>query len=94
MITEEQQLNEKFDVEFFKADGQIAKRFILSKGDKITTHINPYSHLSLLGYGSLRVDTPKRSLVHDIGDCIVITAHTVHTITALEDSCWFCIFQE
>lgn len=94
MTKDEQLINEKYDVQFFTADNQVAKRFILSKGDKINTDISQYSHLGILGYGSIRVDTPGRSMVHDSGDCIVITANTGHIITALEDSCWFCINQE
>lgn len=93
-MTDEQLMDDKFQVEYFTAGRQTAKRFVLSKGDKISVHIHPYSHLSILGYGSIRVDTPGKSKVYDVGDCIVITAHTVHSITALEDSCWFCIYEE
>ena len=91
MITDEKIIDDYMDVEFFTADNLFAKRHILSKGDKIGKHIHTYSHLSILGYGSVRVDVTGSSKVYDSGDCIVITANTEHVITALEDACWFCI---
>lgn len=94
MITDKQAIDEYFQVEFFFADNIAAKRHILNKGDKITKHIHDYSHLSILGYGSVRVDTPKSSKVYDAGDCIIVEKHTEHQITALEDSAWFCIHQD
>ena len=91
MITNHESIDAYCDVEFFEADNLFAQRHILSKGDKIGKHIHSYSHLSILGYGSVRVNTPQSSKVYDAGDCIVITENTEHTIVALEDSCWFCI---
>ena len=91
MVTNEQELDAALDIEFFEADNLFAKRHILSKGDKIGKHIHTYSHLSILGYGSVRVETKEGSRVYDAGDCIVIKANTDHHITAIEDSCWFCI---
>lgn len=91
MITDEKELDERYQVEFIEADDQIAKRHLLPKGDKIGKHIHTYSHLSILGYGSVRVETPEGSKVYDEGECIVIKANTEHVIIALEDSCWFCI---
>ena len=91
MITDKHDIDERLEVEFFQADDLFAKRFILSKGDKIGKHIHSYSHLSVLGYGSVRVETSEGSKVYDAGDCIVIKANTEHHITALEDSCWLCI---
>lgn len=90
-ITDPSVMDEYLEVEFFTADNLFAKKHILSKGDKIGKHIHSYSHLSILGYGSVRVNTPNGSKVYDAGDCIVITENTEHTIVALEDSCWFCI---
>jgi quercetin dioxygenase-like cupin family protein len=91
MITDLQAIDDHCDVQFFEAKNLFAKRHVLSKGDKIGKHIHTYSHLSILGYGSVRVNTPEGSKVYDAGDCIVIKANTEHVITALEDSCWFCI---
>ena len=90
-ITDPDVMDEYLDVEFFTADNLFAKRHILSKGDKIGKHIHTYSHISILGYGSVRVETLEGSRVYDAGDCIVIKANTEHHITALEDSAWFCI---
>ena len=91
MMTDKNEMDDFLQVEYIEADDQIAKRHLLSKGDKIGKHIHTYSHLSILGYGSVRVDTTKNSKVYDAGDCIVIKANTEHVITALEDACWFCI---
>lgn len=91
MIIDTDIIDEHCDVEFYFADNLAAKRFLLSKGDKIGKHIHSYSHLSILGYGSVRVETPEGSKVYDAGDCIVIKANTEHHIIALEDSAWFCI---
>jgi quercetin dioxygenase-like cupin family protein len=91
MITDETEIDQRLGAELFLADNLLAKRFVLSKGDKIGKHIHTYSHLSVLGYGSVRVDTLKGSRAYDSGDCIVIEKETEHTITALEDSVWFCI---
>lgn len=91
LITDEQLMNEVLQVEIFEATNQFAKRHILQKGGKMAKHIHTYSHLSILGYGSVRVETSEGSRVYDSGDCIVIKANTEHSILALEDACWFCI---
>jgi quercetin dioxygenase-like cupin family protein len=91
LITDADVMDNLLQVEFIEADNQIAKRHILPKGGKIGKHIHTYSHLSVLGYGSVRVETPEGSKVYDAGDCIVIKANTEHFVTALEDACWLCI---
>ena len=91
MITDKKQLDEKFQTEFFFAKDIAAKRHILSAGDTVGKHTHDYSHLSIVGYGSVRVTTPKGSRVYDAGDCIIVEENTEHVITALEDSAWFCI---
>jgi quercetin dioxygenase-like cupin family protein len=91
LITDEKIMNEVLQVEIFESDNQFAKRHIIPKGGKMCKHIHSYSHLSILSYGSVRVETDKASKVYDAGDCIVIEANTEHSITALEDACWFCI---
>jgi quercetin dioxygenase-like cupin family protein len=91
MIVDPKSIDEACQVEFFFADNLAAKRHILSAGDIIGKHTHDYSHLSIVGYGSVRVNTPDGSRVYDAGDCIVVKANTEHHITALEDSAWFCI---
>ena len=92
MITDESEIDNHCQIEFFFSDfGLSAKKHVLSKGDTIGKHIHPYSHLSILGYGSVRVNTPEGSKVYDAGDCIEIKKDTEHVIHALEDSAWFCI---
>jgi quercetin dioxygenase-like cupin family protein len=76
----------------FFTNAQTAHKHLLDKGDKINSYINTYSHLGILGFGSIRVKTEEGSKVYDAGDCIVIKANTEHDITALEDACWFCIY--
>lgn len=91
MITDPKQLDETLQTEFFFADNLIAKRHALACGDIIGKHTHTYSHLSIVGYGSVRVTTSKGSRVYDSGDCVIVEADIEHTITALEDACWFCI---
>jgi quercetin dioxygenase-like cupin family protein len=94
VITDQDQLDETFQTEFFFADKIAAKRHVLTAGDIVGKHTHDYSHLSIVGYGSVRVTTPKGSRVYDAGDCIVVDAGIEHTITALEDAVWFCIHKE
>ena len=91
MITDQDTINEHCEVSFFFAKNLAAKRHVLSAGDIVVKHTHDYSHLSIVGYGSVRVTTPKGSRVYDAGDCIVVDAGIEHTITALEDAVWFCI---
>jgi quercetin dioxygenase-like cupin family protein len=91
LITDTDVMDELLQVEIFESDNQFAKRHVMPKGGKMCKHIHTYSHLSILGYGSVRVETLEGSKVYDAGDCIVIKANTEHSITALEDACWFCI---
>jgi quercetin dioxygenase-like cupin family protein len=91
MITDIEIIDKHCEVQFFESDKLFAKRYVMGKGDKIGKHIHTYSHLSILGYGSVRVDTPDGSRVYESGDCIVIKANTEHFVTALEDTCWFCV---
>jgi quercetin dioxygenase-like cupin family protein len=94
VITDQDQLDETLQTEFFFADQVAAKRHVLNTGDIVGKHTHDYSHLSIVGYGSVRVTTPKSSRVYDAGDCIVVDAGIEHTITALEDAVWFCIHKE
>lgn len=94
MITDKDQLDEHFQTEFFFADKVAAKRHVLSAGDVVGKHTHDYSHLSIVGYGSVRVTTPKGSRVYDSGDCVIVEANIEHTITAIEDAVWYCIHKE
>lgn len=94
MITDPKLADAYFDVEFFFAGGIAAKRHVLTKGDIITKHTHEYDHLSVLGYGSVRVTTPQTSRVYDAGECVVIEKNIEHQIVALEDSVWLCIHKE
>jgi quercetin dioxygenase-like cupin family protein len=91
VITDKDQLDETLQTEFFFADRLAAKRHVLSAGDIVGKHQHNYSHLSIVGYGSVRVTTPKGSRVYDAGDCVIVEADIEHTITALEDSVWYCV---
>lgn len=91
MITDEKLLDEQFQTEFVFAKNIAAKRHVLSAGDVVGKHSHDYDHISIVGYGSVRVNTPNSSRVYDSGDYVIVTANTEHTITALEDSVWYCV---
>lgn len=91
MITDTHKIDEALETEFFFAKDIAAKRHVLSAGDVVGKHSHDYDHISIVGYGSVRVNTPQGSRVYDSGDCVIVSANTEHTITALEDSVWYCV---
>lgn len=91
MITDPATLDETFSVEHYFSDTVYAKRHSLAKGDRVGKHKHPYSHVSIVGYGSVRVTTPESSKVYDSGDAVIIEANIEHEMLALEDSAWFCV---
>lgn len=89
---------EQVGVTHFWGDHQYAKRIELQAGQMVGKHMHTYTHLSIVAKGRVLVRTDggdgsrklKTQQEYKAGDCVKITANTLHHITALEDSIWFC----
>jgi len=86
------------NVEHYWGDGQYAKKIPLEAGQMIGKHKHTYTHLSIVAKGRVLVRTDggdgsgilKTRKEYEAGDCVTVTANTLHQVTALEDSIWYC----
>jgi quercetin dioxygenase-like cupin family protein len=73
------------------SDGMYAKQMLLPAGYMAVTHAHKYSHLSILAGGEVIVRTDDSETHYSGHACIEIKAHVHHSITAIQDSIWFCV---
>lgn len=73
------------------SSGVYAKEMHLPKGYYAVSHAHAYDHMSILGKGTVIVDTDDGSATYKAPACIEILAGVHHKITAIEDATWFCI---
>lgn len=70
-----------------------AKQQFLAKGDVVKTHSHAHDHLSIGAGGPVIVEVDGEEAVFGPQPfCIRIEAGKKHTIRALGDSHWFCIW--
>lgn len=73
-------------------DGVFIKRFKLKKNEVVPQHAHTHSHVTILGYGSLRVWRGEDQNYMDyVPGMIHIPAYTKHQFLALEDCELYCI---
>jgi len=73
------------------SDGLYAKEIHIPEGHYILQHKHVYSHLSVLAKGFVAVEVDGETVEYEAPACINIKAGANHTISAIEDSVWFCI---
>jgi len=73
------------------SDGLYAKEVRVPKGSFLVKHVHPFSHLSILAKGSVRLTDGEEGFILHAPACINIKANQVHSIVSLEDCVWFCI---
>jgi quercetin dioxygenase-like cupin family protein len=73
------------------SDGLYAKEVRVPKGSFLVKHVHPYSHLSILAKGTVRMTKGEEVEVVQAPACINVEANKVHSIVSLEDCVWFCI---
>jgi len=71
--------------------GVYAKETLIPAGLKLTQHVHPFDHLSILASGSVLVKTPDGCCKYDGPACIFIKAGVAHEVTSLTKASWFCI---
>jgi quercetin dioxygenase-like cupin family protein len=71
--------------------GVYAKQMLLPAKHFAVSHAHAYDHLSILAKGSVTVEVQGVEKDYMAPACIKILAGQHHTITAHEDSVWFCI---
>ena len=71
--------------------GVYAKQMLLPAKHFAVSHAHAYDHLSILAKGSVTVEVQGAEKDYMAPACITILAGQHHTITAHEDSVWFCI---
>jgi quercetin dioxygenase-like cupin family protein len=73
------------------SDGVYARQMTLKAGHEVDTHEHKYSHLAILGSGSVIVEVDGEMEKRD-GPCVIdIEAGKKHRIQALTDVVWFCV---
>jgi len=82
---------EASQIEHFFTEGVYARKMMISKGTQVPTHKHVYDHLSILAQGRVRVSTGSIIQEYAAPAMIEIRKDIAHTITAVEDSVWFCI---
>lgn len=78
-------------IKHYFSSGLYAKQMHIPKGYVVGTHKHKFSHISVLGSGSVIVETDNSSKEYTSPACIEILANVEHRITALENVTWFCI---
>jgi quercetin dioxygenase-like cupin family protein len=86
-----QAVDKGFAIEHHFVDGIYAKQMTIDKDSKIPTHKHVYDHLSILAKGRVRVTVNQETVEYSAPAAIEIKKDLVHTLTAMEDSVWFCI---
>lgn len=71
--------------------GLYAKQMHLPAKHFAVSHAHAYDHLSILAKGDVTVEVDGVRTEYKAPACINILAGLHHTITAHEDSVWFCI---
>ena len=71
--------------------GIYAKEQHLPKGWYAVTHTHEYDHLSILASGRASVTCAGETKEYAAPAVVIIKKGVPHTITAGEDSVWFCI---
>lgn len=78
-------------LEHFFTDGVYARKIIVPAGTQVPSHKHAYDHLSILAQGRVRVSVGPITKEYVAPAMIEITKNLSHTISAVEDSVWFCI---
>jgi quercetin dioxygenase-like cupin family protein len=82
---------ESSKIEHFFTQGLYARKMIVPAGTNVPTHRHVYDHLSILAQGRVRVSVGPVTKEYVAPAMIEIKKNIVHTISAVEDSVWFCI---
>jgi len=73
------------------SSGLYAKQMLLPAKHFAVSHAHTYDHFSILAKGDVTVEVEGVRTEYKAPACINISAGQHHTITAHEDSVWFCI---
>jgi quercetin dioxygenase-like cupin family protein len=89
--TVEQITHKDVEIGHYFAGGVYAKQMTIAKDCKIPTHKHVYDHLSILAKGRVQVTVSRETVEYVAPAAIEIKRDLVHTLTAIEDSVWYCI---
>lgn len=73
------------------SSGLYAKETHIPAGVKLTQHVHPFDHLSVLAKGSALVEAGRSRVVHHAPAVLTIKAGVAHEVTAISDVCWLCL---
>jgi quercetin dioxygenase-like cupin family protein len=77
--------------EHFFTQGIYAKKITVPAGTQVPSHKHVYDHLSILAQGRVRVTVGPITKEYVAPAMIEIKKNIVHTISAMENSVWFCV---
>lgn len=82
---------EASNIEHFFTEGVYARKMLVPAGTQVPTHKHAYNHLSILAQGRVRVAVGPVIKEYIAPAMIEIEKNIAHTISAIEDSVWFCV---
>lgn len=83
--------DEASTIEHFFTDGVYARKMLIPAGTQVPSHKHVYNHLSILAQGKVRVSVGPIIKEYVAPAMIEVKKDLVHTISAVEDSVWYCI---
>jgi quercetin dioxygenase-like cupin family protein len=79
------------EMEHFFTEGVYARKMLIPAGTQVPTHKHAYDHLSILAQGRVRVAVGRVAKEYVAPAMIEIKKDIAHTLSAVEDSVWFCV---
>ena len=73
------------------SEGVYAKETFIPAGVTLHQHIHPYTHMSVLAQGKVRVTKGEVTFVTQAPDCLEIAAGVSHKVEAITPAVWYCI---
>ena len=74
--------------------GVDARQTFIPAGLMLDQHIHEFPHLSIVGSGTARLIVGDTSQILNSGDCVEIKAGMRHSVIAVTDLIWFCIWPD
>lgn len=74
--------------------GVDARQTFIPAGVMLDQHVHEFPHLAIIGRGSARLTADGATSTLTAGDCVEIKAGVRHSVMAVTDVTWFCIWPD
>ncbi|GAC1609424.1 MAG: hypothetical protein NVS3B3_15980 [Aquirhabdus sp.] len=82
---------EEIAVVHHESDGMYTKEIHIPAGIAMGKEMHAYSHLSILGKGSIKLIRDDTEVELSAPQCLHIKAGVWHTVIAVTDTVWYCV---